>query len=234
MELQTTTIDIKDAMQKFEPKIVLVAYKSEGQSRYYLEQSDVTDGVPTGFHPASVKEIKSLFSSVTAAESGYIKCPGLFPRNILHLDITGGDFRLVWWRQAKRQWVKFDKELKMRPVNMRVPAMIYDANRSGAKVYCIKTSAQCGTIYEAPYMNIMGDDSVCFGNVKINIPAITDLNEIMEQYEQAFWCSEFTDSGSTDYLKLWKDLSKGQHKSFPLMSLKPHKKYKTIKQFLEQ
>ena len=226
--LQTQTIDLNDAKEQFYPKKVLVAYKSRESDKYYLEESDLIDGEVTGYRPASIESIKSLFSSVMAADTGYVNCGDLFPKNVLHLNITGGDFRVVWWRKVSLQLLKFDKALKIPNIKIKVPGMIYDAKRSNCKVYAHKRNTVTAKtiIFEAPYMNIMGDDSVCFGSTKIDIPAITSLEEIMYQYEKAFWGSEFTDSGSTDTLKMWKTIAKFPtiNTVFHLGQLKQHKK----------
>ena len=71
-------------------------------------------------------------------------------------------------------------------------------------------------------MNILGDQKVCFGTAKRNIPAITSLQEIMKEYERVFWSSEFTDSGSTTYLALWRKLSREKTKVFPIKELKSY------------
>ncbi len=147
MELTNQNINIDDAIKKMHPIMALVVYSdykrqyaSSGDSNFYIEQTDIVDGIPGASKPLTIETTKSILSGVTASESGMIEAKGLLPRNILYMDILLGDFTLIWYRKSSIQELKFSKELNLPNYNIKVPAMIYKATRQNLSVYSVKTN----------------------------------------------------------------------------------------------
>jgi len=236
MDLTNKNIDVADAIRKFEPKAILVAYQQEESSCYYLEKADIVNNQIQAYHPASIEEIKSIVTNITAVDQGYVKSPGLLPKCILALSIIGSDFKLVWWKRRAFQRMKFDEQLKLKNKNISVPAIIYVATRTELRVFCfIKESAPNlkTKIMQAPYFNVFSDGRVCQGNATVKLPMTTSLEQIISEYEKFFWNSEFTDSGCADYKKQWKTLSDMDMDVFHNSWLKKHKTIHTLKDLLK-
>lgn len=229
MDLINQTIDINQAMEQLIPEQVLVVYGNQRDSFKYIEKSKLANGSPIGFHPITANEIRGVLGKINAAENGLIQCRGLFPKNILWMDIIQGDFKLLWYRPTMYQLVKFDKECNLKNSIVKVPSLLFFATRTNIKVFAIKKKPSMNTeLYEAPFFNVFADGRICMGDVKINIPSITSFDEIIRLWETYFWSSQFTMSGSTATLKIWQKLCKGYKEIYPLDKLKLHSKYKKL------
>ena len=122
MDLQMKTTELNQAVEKIIPDTILVAYKQQNSNSYYLEKSKLSsEGNPMGFTPLSVKDVREIFSQVSAADTGFVDCGDIFPKNVLHLKIVGGDFKVVWWQKASIQTLKFDGELRIKPITIKIP-----------------------------------------------------------------------------------------------------------------
>lgn len=221
MGYQNQNISIDEALEHMHAEHALVVYK--GRNLTYIEQTDIVDGKPGASKPLSVEAAKLIFSNILASESGMIEAKGLVPRNVLFLDIKVGDFTVVWYRKSEIRTLKFDKGLKMPDYTIKVPAMIYKATRNKLSVWAIKDTKvprEKTELFEAPYPNVYSGGSVCLGNTKNNIPSITNVQQIIAEYEKAFWYSEFTNNNN--YLKEWKQIikSKTTHFNYVLIPTK--------------
>lgn len=205
-----TSIELQDALTQYEPKMSIVVYQKEsGNTDFYIEQAKIENGTVQSYSPMSTHVIKSIFAQTSAAEKGMVTIDGMMPKNILHLQIVLGDFRIIWHNKAQIRLIKFAKECRLRNVKAKVPAMIYEATRTQLKVYCITKRPSMKTeLYNAPYFNVFEDGRVCMGSMKLDLPGTVDVSEIMDTWEKFFWLSEFTEVADTSTKKYWHALSK--------------------------
>ena len=220
------------------PFKAIMVYRAESDNSYYIESHDFDNkGMAKNAHPLSLRESQLLASVLDAAEAkgeSFLHHRGLLPANILQLK-TGRDGIAVWHTPMGKRELHFIKGLHIPDGTAYVPPMLWKADRKHLSVWALadnKRPKEKTYLYHAPFFNVYENASVCFGNVKIEIPADCSLTSFIKTWEHYFFGSTFSHliGGGTfkgDLAGLWKEqLATGQ--KFPLAAMN-----RTVKTLME-
>ncbi|RQO64794.1 PRTRC system protein B [Pedobacter sp. KBW01] len=208
------------------PFKALMVYRAESDNSYYVESHDLDNkGMAINAHPLSLKESQSLALALDAAQAkgeSFLHHQGLLPSCILHLK-TGKDGRAVWHTPMIKKELHFIKGLHIPDGAAYVPPMLWKAERKQLSVWALadnKRPKESTKLYHAPFFNVYENASVCFGNVKIEIPADSSLTSFIKTWEHYFFGSTFSHligggAFKGDLAKLWKEQTATRQK-FPV------------------
>lgn len=178
-------------------------YKGEVDDRaniIYAEYSAIEkDGQPGPFKPLSVEAFRKIISLANPSndkkeDKEIIKECMLFSGKIRDRQV------IIWWEKShKREILIRNNQPKVYPV----PAMLYaliDYNKF--LVFALKSDKRpdrTTQLYRAPFDNTydymdITKSNVCLGNVKVKKDIVMSPNECVDNYNKAWWMSEFTSS----------------------------------------
>ncbi|WP_158544265.1 PRTRC system protein B [Pedobacter miscanthi] len=198
------------------PFKALMVYRAESDNSYYIESHDLdAKGMALNAHPLSLKESQSLASALDSAQvkgESFLHHRGLLPSCVLHLR-TGKDGSAVWHTPMMKKELHFIKGLHISDGIAYVPPMLWKADRKQLSVWALadnKRPKEKTALYHAPFFNVYENASVCFGNVKIEIPADCSLSTFLKMWEHYFFDSTFSHligggAFKGDLDRLWKE-----------------------------
>lgn len=218
----------------YSPKHQLVFYLSN-RLGYYIEHYEIIKRDEKHFlsegKPLTKTTLKKMLDLVlTTDKSSFATVQKLLPQNILYCDSRPGKVKLIWYTPAQEYILS---GINKKPIKIKLPAFIYRieydtffiyASRSGSKRPDLKTQ-----LYHAPLPNIYDDGKVCMGNVK-KPKNHTEIADLIEAWQKAFWKSDFNDYLHDTYnLQTLRSAAKNKIQ-FPNKQLVPLKK--TLKSIL--
>jgi len=213
-------------LNDFKPSKVLKVYSSA--SKHYIEIHNVypdKDKYKLGAgSPLTKNVMKKLMSScmdVTETQSNDIK---MFDSSILYCVPEKYKRVIVWWRPAKAINMSFTNILKDGEIWM--PPMLFIVQHDNLSIFAMKENRRPTLhtkLYNAPLLNNVTDNKMCWGSVNISIDASADVNTEVQAWENKLWFSRFAHAGSlkstnTDIIKLYKSLL-NTRKKFPIKEL---------------
>ncbi len=139
---------------------------------------------------------------------------------------------MYWWLPEGGKHLFFKKDTGIESGVMPVPALLFGVNGDNLRVWALKGNERPTMdtwLYCAPFFNVSGS-SVCTGNS--NTPDRVRIEDI-KKWEKVFFRSAFTYEGTTrvkgiTMKKLWRQLSKGEHRKFPVKHLVYCGKFKDV------
>lgn len=212
------------------PFKALMVYRAESDNSYYIESHDLDKkGMALNAHPLSLRESQSLASALDAAQTkaeSFLHYRGLLPPCVLHLK-TGRNGRVVWHTPMAKRELHFIKGLHIPDGTTYVPPMLWQADRKQLSVWALadnKRPKEKTVLYHAPFFNVYDNASVCFGNVKTDIPDDCSLTSFLKMWENYFFGTTFShliggDSFEGNLVGIWNELMTTGHK-FPVKSMK--------------
>lgn len=205
----------------YKPTIAIVVHttddKMDHHRKYYLEshhineEGKILEGKP--LQQETINDIVELFYADRKERS---QLGGCVPENILsYSPVSGGKYRLVWYRPAEVRYIHFAKQLKIASGKAWVPPIIYSVYGSELWVYALKKSTRpegFSKPYRAPFHNVADNGKVCLGTAKVKKPDSPTFENAMKYWEDLFWLSEFShlngasNPTKSDLDKVWKKL----------------------------
>lgn len=208
----------------FKPSLSIVVYKSDNdnmQKEYYLESHEINEaGQLLAGKPLLQSTISDIAEFFYEEKKERSQISGFVPENILsYSPLTGGNYKLVWYRPAETRFIHFAKQLHLQSGKVSVPPMLYIVTGSDLFIYAMQSDtrpAEKTKIYRAPFHNVADDGEVCLGNAKVKKPVEKTFTNIMKYWEDLFWLSEFShlngasNPTKSDLGKLWGRLVKSK------------------------
>jgi PRTRC genetic system protein B len=207
-------------MKSYKPIQSIIVHKSD--SDYFIESSEIAkiDGkyMTTGYKPLKVDTLKAIAFHFAAEKVNILQFDSFIPDNILYYNCTFNSNTVIWFSPKRKQHLFFKKGLTIPGGIAEVPNLIFKVNHNNLSVWAVLEKPTARTeLYQAPFHNVNSSGQVCLGNVKIK-ERFSCIEELITQYETAFWKSEFSEVHGTpikgNINLLWKDLIVNQ-KPFP-------------------
>ena len=221
----------------YHPKKAFLIYKQQSNTtadKVYIESYDIApDGSPMNAHPLSLREAGELAKALQSKEdkkSGFLKPAGLLPKNLLYLN-SGTDAYAIWYTPKQKTNLLFSENLGIPCGTANIPPLIWKASKDALAIYAVPESDHITAetvLHNAPFFNIYRDGKVCMGNVKINVPKDSSLENFMGLWQEAFFNSYFSHMIQShnpingNIVQLWQSLV-GTRKHFPVKLLIPLK-----------
>ncbi|WP_444660032.1 PRTRC system protein B [Flavobacterium columnare] len=225
----------------YHPKSALVFYETAGtETNMYVEHFDMdSNGTPINAHPLTVKEANVLAKALKTDEENskaFLKPKGIFPTNILHINLSEKG-TVLWYTKAQQRQMYFVNSLDIPSGMTYVPPMVWYASKNSLSVFALASDrrpTEKTPLHYAPFFNIYEKGNVCMGTVSIDIKNSASIEEFIQAWEHYFFNSYFSHSlcenvTRKNIVTLWKDLI-NTDKPFPKEVLK--KSNKTLKNLL--
>lgn len=228
------------------PTKALIIYegKKTYNQDYYIESRDIKliggkyqMESPIPLAENVLKDIAKSYMEKNSVEMDH----GFIPGHILYGNTAPGKLVVIWYRPSAKRTLNFSTGLKIKgKAEVIIPATIYVLVNSKLYIYALASDdrpSEDTKIFNAPYFNIYEDGNVCLGSAQIGKHRADTYEGEAERFERAFYLAE-QNSGhnesmcKSDPTKLWTSLIKSK-KPFPISELVLHKKYKTVKNLLE-
>jgi PRTRC genetic system protein B len=200
------------------------------ESEFYLEGYDMSKHRRlVNAHPLSIQEmidLSTLLQRSSEVQNGYLKCAGILPLKVLHVNSCGAGFA-VWYTLPQEVDLLFSEGLDIPSGRAKVPGMVWRASKQGLQVFAFKGNRRPDmdtVLFHAPFFNTNVSGEVCMGNVRVEIPENALLEDFILLWEKFFWGSYFShpaggfDAVSMDINGLWRD-HMGSGKCFPVSFL---------------
>ena len=171
---------INKGNKKMNPKALLTVYED------YVEIAEVKNDNIGSFSPVTKINLGKLF---TLSESNKVlsSIHGEIPKNLLYVNFNLSETVIVYHeRMSTRRLLLSDGFLE----NAAIPALLFVIKGNSLYLYAYKRYISNGTVlYKAPFSNMMGNNDVCFGNVKVN--SSSNIINMIESFNYSFWASQF-------------------------------------------
>ena len=143
--------------------------------------------------PLKASSLKSIFSFVTGMEDFVTySFKGLVPKNIIKYNTESG--KLIFYTPECFKMMFF-KQDEIKTTNYSIPKLLWVYSRMSLKIFALKDEPtdESQTLYQAPFLNVSNNGSVCMGNVqfKNNSGNFDGLSDIISDL---FFNSIFTHS----------------------------------------
>lgn len=161
-------------------------------NNYYLESRRIKNGRMMEGKPLTKTLLSKIMSGINTEDIDNIYCEGLLPSKLLYQGKDKMDLKLIWYLKSSWQSLSFDKSLGIKDGIMKVPTLVFSLVGSNLSVFAVKTNSPNSKtiLYQAPFHNIYESGSICMGSAKI--VKSNEINEIMQNHENAFFQSKFT------------------------------------------
>ena len=159
---------------------------------YYLETRRIHKGRMMEGVPMTKNALSKIVSEIKTEDIDQVYCKGFLPSNLLYQGKNNLSVKLIWYVKSSWQNLSFSKSLGIKNGIMKVPTLIFKLNGSGLSIFATKSDnpKKDSLLYQAPFHNIFSGGDVCMGSAKV--VKSNEINEIMKNYEKAFFQSKFT------------------------------------------
>lgn len=223
---------MQEEKELFIPSNILTIYRRGSDGNYYIEICDVIDKKnsfkPGPGRPLSKDVMRNLFKATfdDKKENQKLFTDNYIGDHILYFVPEVHNRRIIWYRKAMQISMIFSAKLKITKPKIWMPAMLFDVNIKSIKIYALKQNKRPGLntkLCHPPILNLIGENSLCWGGVRTKIPDNITIDQEIKLWETYLWKSEFSHAGTvvsskTDIVKLLRDLGKSGEK-FPVNEL---------------
>lgn len=166
--------------------------------------------------------LRRLLDEVSSSKSKKLFIGGIIPPNVLFYDFTNN--HIIFWTKPCVRKMIFLKDCKIKSDMYPVPALVYSFSDNHKKVFAYsgKTAPNAKTkLLRAPFYNVGGDGSICFGTAKKQIKEVY-FEDIIDNINSQMFNSFFSHTlggnpTKSNYEKLMKKLT--GETVFPLQEL---------------
>lgn len=183
----------------------------------YLQLHRVENGVVCEGRPVKIEELRTLLKGINGGSSS---C-GVLSANMLSVD---PGLSMWWYIPAGKRYISFAKRTGIASGEAQLPALLFGVDNHGLSVWALASDerpTEKTPVYHAPFFNVT-QGSVCMGNVRV--PEGVNIEDAVK-WEKLFFRSVFTDEGDMQLsgikpVDLWKSLTNGKLKKFPVKHLR--------------
>ncbi|MBO9681958.1 MAG: hypothetical protein J7502_04715 [Flavisolibacter sp.] len=236
MKFNDITNDFKISYQ---PHKALVFYMQSEHSGYndglYIESYDFSEaGTPMNAHPLSKNEIarlRKMFEQKNDPKQRFLHFNGIIPENLLHVDFTPNEERVIWYTTPGMQTMFFIQSLGIDDGVAKVPGLVWVASKHDLKIFATKIKVrpdQNTPLFHAPFFNMYKTGAVCLGNVPVSFTNDESLQDFIQKWQIYFWGSRFShlidnhQPVKTNIIQLWQQQTV-KNNVFPVSVLNPAK-----------
>jgi len=195
---------------------LIAVYEHQAVCYNYNAQHDQL-GVGKPLTEESAKHIFGFLEGKTFSNSYGFK--GIIPENILQFKTD--DLFVVWFTPAQTKQLHFKDTLPVNSDYYPVPPLVWKLTPNNLSVFAVlqKPFSDNERLYQAPFLNVGSNGSVCMGSAKYRTTS-TKYEKIIQKAEDAFFNSVFTHT-NTDRLvegnivDLLQELQEKKIKAFP-------------------
>lgn len=187
----------------------LFYFNTTTQQHEYIEEQLLSydkGGVPhiDLIQPVTVEQVKKLKIASSDDRLNSMKFKGIMPYNVLYLNASPIDFRIMWYVPSKIRHLNFDKSLGIKSGNYAAPPIIFDYSQEETGVFSynpkdvvdFRKEAYENQVYHCPLFNINEEGGLCWGSVKDKKITFDNFEELIRKVEGMFFSGTFTHSST--------------------------------------
>ena len=195
--------------QRYVPEQAIVVYRNNqnyyGETDAYIEVHDIDksghllEGKPLERRTVG-RLARTLMKDKNAAK--IMECSGFINRRILYFSQDPIFEDLIWYVPPGRQQIKFSKRRRIKSGAFRCPGLIFKYSGGHLDVYAVRSRnlKEDTQLYRAPFHNTNDQGRVCMGSAITKIRETNNANQVIREYEKAWWGSEFSEVHGTPTL----------------------------------
>jgi PRTRC genetic system protein B len=228
-------IDITERFSDvYDPESLLIIRKRQQGEKVdrYIEYYPLDEqGVAQAGHPLTLLEARKLSRALLVGDQtahDLLTPAGLLPANVIYL-ASAADPTVFWHTPVMKEKLFFIPDLGIPSGNASIPSLLWMATPGELRIFALvaKSPPMLTTQLQlAPFFNIHNDGKVCMGNVALNFPPDSHLEDFISAWQKYFFESKFShmiaheSPVKTNIVDLWKSLV-GTGRPFPINQLKP-------------
>ncbi|WP_064967841.1 hypothetical protein [Tenacibaculum ovolyticum] len=168
---------------------ILAFYSSEEIKS--IEHYEVSKGRLNAAKSLSIDVANELFENLQYNKGVNLSFRGLIPKNIIYTDITK---QSIVWKVKSHKRKLFFKNDSFSTNEYLLPHLIFSLKGTTLSVFATKTFniTENTKLYNAPFLNVWSDGSVCMGSASIKKEDISFFEELIIVAENLFFDSYFT------------------------------------------
>lgn len=229
-------MEIEKTQSDYYADSMLVVYNN-GKEGYYMESHEIMNGKPQAGKPLSVEAVQKLREAlINMSAESFTAFKGVVPLNLLYLDSDVTKPTIIWHTPEMERKLLFSKETGVKSGKAKIPPMIWRLKEDELTVLCyIGNLDMKSKLFYAPFPNVHEEADVCMGNVDISTQD-GNLADTIKHVENGFFNSYFNaihhpESCTVNIYDFWKWNMAANLVTYSY--LVPHKKYKNLKQFID-
>jgi len=176
------------------PKFCLIGYANDKDEfsdlKYYpIKNNEFQAEIP--FTNDCLKELKKASEVIETIEKKELNFKGLIPKNVIFFKNKD----LIWTIEPSQKYLYFSKHFVLNDNYYHLPKLLFAYIDSKLHIYAIKSNDEINDkiiLYNAPFLNVNSEGSVCMGNTNIKIDKFFFVENAIQYLENAFFKSIFT------------------------------------------
>jgi PRTRC genetic system protein B len=204
-----------EIQEKLYKPVQFITVHRSGDS-YYLESGNINDDLSFGAsHPLMKQTIIDIMDTMSVDVTDRLQFKGMIPKNVVTVRNTAGNTLVAWISKPQSVKMSFTKTVGLRDMTAPVPAMLWLAKNDHLSVFALKSNTinNKTKLYVAPFPNVSGSGSVCWGSGKWP-KDVQYYEDFIEKVEYGFWNSKFSHNmegvvskSKSDLYRLWDALN---------------------------
>lgn len=180
------------------PTKAFIIYEGEEGMASYAEVHEISkrgnDFVLGAGSPVMRNTLANLKSLLDKGAAITVR-PDILPKQLLYLDTSEGDLKMIWFSKAQPRELKFTDEKFCGTYNL--PVIVYQLVNDELSIFMTDSPGENYSweetrLFIVPLPNCDDNGSVCLGNVQLELED-KSCAEIIEEVENKFWSAQFTD-----------------------------------------
>jgi len=170
---------IEHGNKDLNPQAILVAYDN------YIEIANIENMQIGAFSPLTRKSLVKI-TNLSASDVSSSVMSGEVNKNILYVSFSLGRIIIAFNEPTSLKRMLLNKG----EITVMIPSLVMVVINNSLKIFCYRGRLNHKTkLYKAPFSNMVGSNTVCFGNVNRKSSLI--IKEVVEEYQNAYWNSQF-------------------------------------------
>ena len=152
-----------------------------------------------------MRNIKSIFKhTMLEKNQSFMSFKSIIPENILSFDPIDGN--VMFYTKPEMQTLFFSKDLNLdvKPTDkFKMPFLLWNYKNENLQIFALKRKPTKDTddLYNAPFMNVSSNGSVCMGNVKYG-QETKYFEDLIDDIVFKFYNSIFTHTNNNNLLTI--------------------------------
>ena len=193
---------------------MLTFYQDKKEKQAYFELHKVSNGRILTGKPLSKQALNTMLEFVKPDKEKIPRSEGILPTNVLYMNYSGGNRKLVWHTKAQKQMMHFTKMKGIKDGEAWQPALLWVAEDNHLSLFVLDSNRRPtdkSLLYPNRYPNVDSiSGSLCVGSAPVEkVQRAQSIEAVMTMWHRIFWDSKF--SHATD-VAFWKKQIKTKEK----------------------
>lgn len=175
------------------PNFAIIGYKNDNNDfvdlKYFpINNNTISAEIP--FSNCCLIDLKKCVNTINSMEKKELSFKGIIPKNIIYYKSKN----IIWYVNSSKKYLYFSKSLSLKNGYYHLPRLLFAFINNKLSVFALKKGQieETTKLFNAPFLNVYENGSICMGNVKTNISNFSYIENAIQYLESAFFKSVFT------------------------------------------